>query len=78
MSEDDLKKVIESQSSRALQISKLKRKNYPSTLNARLVVRSNDELKEAFRELCASLGHKPSDAIRLMMLKSVREWELKI
>ncbi|WP_419640831.1 hypothetical protein, partial [Vibrio anguillarum] len=65
-------------SSRVSKISELKSKNYPSTLDDRLVVRSNSELKEAFEELCKVSGHKPSSAIRLMMLKSIRDWNLTV
>ncbi|NOI75014.1 hypothetical protein F0224_04930 [Vibrio coralliilyticus] len=59
-------------------VNELRRKNYPSTLNDRLVVRSNDELKKAFEELCKASGHKPSNAVRLMMLKSIRDWRLNV
>ncbi|PMM37442.1 hypothetical protein BCT58_25430 [Vibrio lentus] len=54
------------------------RREYPATLNDRVVVRSNDELKEAFEQLCLDYGYKPSNAIRMFMLKSVREWDLNI
>ncbi|MBE3884816.1 hypothetical protein K0819_08140 [Vibrio parahaemolyticus] len=61
---------------RASEISELRRKNYPSTLNDRIVVRANDELKAAFEHLCSASGHKPSAAIRMLMLKSIRDWKI--
>ncbi|QJY36188.1 hypothetical protein HOO69_05980 [Vibrio europaeus] len=72
--EDALKEQFDTVS----RINELRRKNYPSTLNDRLVVRSNDDLKKAFEELCKASGHKPSAAIRLMMLKSIRDWQLNV
>lgn len=53
-------------------------KSYPLILNDRVVVRSNDELKEAFEQVCIDYGYKPSSAIRMFMLKSVRDWDLNI